>query len=70
MPETQDCCSGTAGGCGCNTTSLYTDKECPTCGRKLRVTGSLQQLKLKLTCPECGYCSPQLTVDELRVMID
>ena len=64
----EDCCSG--GGCGCNATSLYTGKDCPNCGKGLRLTGSLQQVKLNLTCPDCGYQSPQLSTDELRELID
>ena len=64
----EECCSGA--GCGCNTTSLYSDKNCPICGRKLRVTGDMQQIKLKMSCPSCGYQSPQLSVDELLELID
>jgi len=63
-----ECCGGA--GCGCNTTNLYTDRDCPVCGRKLRVTGNLQQIRLTLTCPDCGYQSPQLSMDELRELID
>ena len=64
----EECCGGA--GCGCNATSLYTDKDCPVCGRKLRVTGNLQQIKLTFTCPDCGYQSHQLSMDELRELID
>ena len=64
----EDCCAGV--GCGCNTTSLYTDRDCPICGRRLRLMGDLQQIKLNLTCPDCGYQSPQLSMDELRALID
>jgi len=64
----EGCCEGT--GCGCNATSIYTEKDCPVCGRRLRLTGSLQQIKLYLTCPDCGYQSPRLSMDELRVLID
>lgn len=64
----EECCAGA--GCGCNTTSLYTDRDCPICGRRLRLTGNLQQIKLNLTCPDCGYQSPQLSMDELRALID
>ena len=60
-------CSGT--GCGCNVTSMYTDKDCPSCGRRLRVTGNLQQIKLNHTCLDCGYQSPQLSLDEVREVI-
>jgi len=63
----EECCSGM--GCGCSTTSLYVDRECPNCGRKLRVTGNLQQIKLNLTCLDCGYHSPLLSLDEVREVI-
>jgi len=63
----EECCSGM--GCGCNTTSLYSDKDCPNCGRRLRVTGSLQQIKLNLTCLDCGYLSPLLSLEEVREVI-
>lgn len=56
-------------GCGCNNDSLYSDKDCPVCGRRLRITGNLQQIKLKLTCPDCGYQSDLLSVEELRELI-
>ena len=64
----EQCCSGS--GCGCNVTSLHSDKGCPNCSGRLRVTGNLQQTKLNLTCPDCGCQSPQLTVDELRELTD
>ncbi len=63
-----DCCNDP--GCGCNKTSLYSDKDCPVCGRKLRVTGDLQTIKLVLTCPACGYQSSPLSMDEVRAIID
>lgn len=61
---------GCGPGCGCNATNLYVDKECPVCGKRLRVTGNLQELKINLTCAACGYQTPRLSVDELRVLID
>ena len=64
----EECCAGM--GCGCNATSIYTDRDCPTCGRRLRVIGNLQRIKLRLTCSDCGYQSHELTVDELREYID
>ena len=63
----EECCSGT--GCGCNVISLYTDRDCPDCGRRLRVTGSLQQIKLNFTCLDCGYQSPVLSLEEIREVI-
>ena len=64
----ESCCNDP--GCGCNATSLNSEEDCPTCGRKLRVTGDLQQIKLKLTCPGCDYQSAQLSMDEVRVLIN
>ncbi|MFC1900991.1 RNA-binding protein [Chloroflexota bacterium] len=64
----EECCSNQ--GCGCGTTNLYSEEKCPDCGRRLRITGNLQQIKLYLTCPECGFQSPQLSMDKLRVLID
>ena len=64
-----DCCSENGCGCGCSATTIYTDKECPNCSRKLRMTGSLQTVKLYLTCPECGYQSSELTINELHALI-
>ena len=66
---TEDCCGGGCG-CGCNYDSIYTDRDCPDCGRRLRVTGSLQRVKLHLTCQGCGYQSHQLSMDELHEFID
>ena len=61
-------CSGA--GCGCSTTSLYTDRDCPDCGRRLRITGNLQRIQLRLACPDCGYQGQELSVEELRQFID
>ncbi|MFC1921268.1 hypothetical protein ACFLYQ_06065 [Chloroflexota bacterium] len=66
----EECCSDKGCGCGCSTTNLYSDKDCPDCGRRLRITGNLQKIQLNLTCPECGYQSPQLSMEELQVLID
>lgn len=63
-----DCCGGA--GCNCNVTTLHTEKDCPVCGRRLRVTGDLQEIRLNYTCPECGYQSPRLSFDDLRELID
>ena len=64
----EDCCAGM--GCGCNAASLYTDKDCPDCGRRLRLTGDLQRVKLRLTCMDCGYQSHELSFEEIREVID
>jgi C4-type Zn-finger protein len=64
----EDGCS--SAGCDCNATSLYTDRECPACGRRLRITGNLQRIKLRLTCQDCGYQSHELSMEEVREFID
>ena len=66
----EECCSGTGCGCGCNVTNLYSEKDCPVCGRRLRITGDLQRIQLNLTCLDCGYQSPRLSIEELRALID
>ena len=65
---TEECCSGM--GCGCNATSFYTDRDCPECGKRLRITGNLQRIQLRLACQGCGYQSPELSMEELREFID
>ena len=64
----EDCCAN--GGCGCNSTSIYTTNQCPDCGRRLRLTGNLQRIELRFACPECGYQSHQLSMEEVRAIID
>jgi C4-type Zn-finger protein len=63
----EECCGGSE--CGCNVTNLYSEKDCPVCGRRLRITGNLQEVKLKLHCPDCGYQSQQLSFDELAELL-
>ena len=64
----EDCCANE--GCGCNATSIYTSNQCPDCGRRLRMSGDLRRLKLRLACPECGYQSQELSMEEVREIID
>ena len=56
-------------GCGRNSSNISTQKECPECGRKLRVIGNIRNLELHLQCPECGYYSPELTTEEINTLI-
>ena len=65
--QEEKCCSGM--GCGCNTTSLYSDRDCPDCGRRLRITGSLQKIQLRFLCLDCGYQSPELSFEEIEEVI-
>ena len=66
----EGCCGGSGCGCGCNETALYSEENCPECGRRLRITGDIMQIKMHLSCPGCGYQGPLLTIDELRALID
>jgi len=65
---TEDPCL--SGGCGCCATSFSTDKECPECGRRLRVAGNPQRLQYRLMCVDCGYQSHQLSMEEIRDIVD
>lgn len=57
------CCSD--GSCGCQTDVFPTTRECPECGKKLRLTGRAQLVEFRLSCPNCGYTSPLLSREEL-----
>lgn len=63
-----DTFSDNSRGCGSDTI-VRTDRECPECGKKLRMTGNLQTLKLYLTCFHCDYQSSDLTMDEIHELI-
>jgi predicted RNA-binding Zn-ribbon protein involved in translation (DUF1610 family) len=62
-----DCC--TNGSCGCHIDAYATSRECPGCGRHLRLTGRAQLLEFRLTCPHCGYAGPRLSREELGELI-
>ena len=65
----EDCCQS-IGGCGCQNTTIYTSKDCPVCGKRLRLTGNVQRIKLYLTCFDCGYRSSELSLEKVRELID
>ena len=65
----EGCCSNGGCGCGSQETNIYTIKDCPECGRRLRVTGNIQRVKLYLTCQNCGYRSGELSLEEIREFI-
>ena len=65
----EECCSS-VGGCGCQSTTIYTYEDCPVCGKRLRLTGDIQRIKLYLTCPDCGYRSNELPLEKVRTLID
>ena len=64
----EECCG--SNGCGCQTTTIYTSEDCHVCGRRLRVTGSMQRIKLYLTCFDCGYRSSELSLEQVRELLD
>jgi C4-type Zn-finger protein len=68
MDKMMDHFSDNARGCGTGTV-IHTHKECPECGRKLRMAGNLQTLKLYLTCFHCDYRSSDIPLDELNELI-
>jgi hypothetical protein len=57
------CCSG--GSCGCRVDIFPTDRACPDCGKKLRLTGRAQTFQMRLNCPACGYNSEMLSPAEI-----
>ncbi len=67
MAEENSCCSG--GNCGCHVDVFPTTRECPGCGKRLRLTGRAQLLEMRLACPNCGYQSPRLTTEELGELL-
>ena len=62
-----NCCSG--GGCGCSLDVFTTSKECPSCGKRLRLTGRAQRLELRLNCQSCGFTGPLLSQEELHELL-
>ncbi len=67
MPEDSSCCSDSS--CGCKLDVFPTLKECPGCGKRLRLTGRARQLQLRLNCQNCGYNSPLLSQEEIRELL-
>ena len=67
MPEDSSGCSDSS--CGCRTDVFPTSRECPDCGKRLRLAGRAQLLELRLNCPNCGYNSPLLSQEELHELM-
>ncbi|MFC1942138.1 hypothetical protein ACFLWU_02855 [Chloroflexota bacterium] len=67
MPEDSSCCSDST--CGCSIDIFPTTKDCPTCGKRLRITGHAQRLELRLNCQTCGYVSSLLSREELHELL-
>ena len=65
--ENTGCCSG--GTCGCHIDAYPTDRECPQCRGKLRLTGQARRMELRLTCSKCGYAGPLLKPEEIGELI-
>ena len=55
--------------CGCHIDAYTTARQCPGCGKKLRLTGRAQRLEFRLICPECGYASPLLSPAEIGELL-
>jgi predicted RNA-binding Zn-ribbon protein involved in translation (DUF1610 family) len=67
MNENANSCSDSS--CGCHIDVFPTSRECPGCGKRLRLTGRAQCLELRLNCPNCGYNSPLLSQEEIRELL-
>lgn len=67
ITENKSCCSES--NCGCKTDAYPTAKECPSCGKRLRLTGRAQRLEFRLTCNHCGYASPLLSQEEIGELL-
>ena len=61
------CCSDSS--CGCRVDVLPTSRECPRCGKRLRLTGRAQLLEFRLSCQNCGYTSSLISQEELRELL-
>ena len=67
MSEDSGCCSNSS--CGCRLDVFTTSRDCPDCGKRLRLTGRAQILELRLNCQNCGYNSPLLSQEELHELL-
>jgi ribosomal protein S27AE len=65
--KNSNCCAD--GSCGCHIDAYTTSRECPRCGKRLRLTGRAQLLEFRLTCGNCGYAGPLLSKEELGELI-
>ena len=67
MTEDSSGCSNSS--CGCRVDVFPTSRECPGCGKKLRLTGRAQLLELRLSCQHCGYNSSLLSQEEISELL-
>ena len=67
MTENTSCCSDES--CGCRLDVYPTDRKCPECGMRLRLSGHAQNLELRLTCQNCGYASRMLSQEEIGELL-
>ena len=67
MQENRGSCSDSS--CGCRVDVFPTSRECPDCGKRLRLAGRAQLAEFRLNCPNCGYNSPQLSQEELQELL-
>jgi predicted RNA-binding Zn-ribbon protein involved in translation (DUF1610 family) len=67
ITENSSCCNNSS--CGCHVDAYATSRECPCCGKHLRLIGRAQLLEFRLTCGSCGYAGPLLSRDELGELI-
>jgi predicted RNA-binding Zn-ribbon protein involved in translation (DUF1610 family) len=67
ITENTGYCSG--GECGCHIDAYSTNRECPQCGKRLRLTGRAQRLEFRLVCSGCGYAGPLLSQAELGELL-
>jgi len=67
MSENTSCCSDS--NCGCHIDVFPTTMTCPDCGKKLRLTGKVQRVELRLSCQNCGYTSHLLSREEISELI-
>jgi ribosomal protein S27AE len=61
--ENTDCCAD--GCCGCHIDAYPTSRECPQCGKRLRLAGRAQLAEFRLNCVSCGYTGPVLSMEEV-----
>ena len=67
MIEKEESCSNST--CGCRVEVFTTDRMCPSCGKRLHISGNTQRLELRLNCQSCGYHSPHLSQEELHNLL-
>jgi hypothetical protein len=67
MPENRDSCADPH--CGCHIMHFPTNRECPNCSGRLRLSGRPQSIEFRLSCLSCDYQSPLLSQEELQKVL-